>query len=281
MKKLFVLGIACAFSSFGAKPHVQIGAKPHVKLAAKPHAKPGVKPHSNTGSDSNIIPVMILGGEWTTSIVLNNTIDADIEFPISFFSQGAEWELPVTDVGPATQLTISLPALGSIRLDFDQLSNTAEVGFAIVDQPCDNANNCGGVGAYAILRNHNAARRQDFEVSYQLGSELGGDPQIFMFDQSSFAQMVVNLTNACLDSSCGTARVDLELLDENGERFYLDTEDIEPGEVRIVNFAQLSSATWNYVGLIRLTGTDNVVVTGHRINETGSFTPLHSYNFNQ
>jgi hypothetical protein len=278
MKRLCILGIVCALSSFGAKPHVKASAKPH---AAKPHSQLAAKPHSNTGSDSNVIPVIILGGEWTTSIVFNNTLDADIQFPVTFFSQGAEWELPVRDVGPASQLTLSLPARGSIRIDFDYSSNETAVGFATVDQPCDNSNNCGGVGAYTVLRNHNAARRQDFEVSYQLGSTLGGDPQVFMFDQSSYSQMVVNLTNACLDSSCGTAVVTLELLDENGDRFYLDTEDVAPGEVSILNFAQMSSTTWNYVGMIRLTGTDNIVVTGHRINETGSFTPLHSYNYNQ
>lgn len=273
MKKLYILGIACALTSFGAKPHVKVSAEPHSRIS--------VKPHSNTSTDSSIIPVIIVGGEWTTSIVFNNTIDADIQFPVSFFSQGFDWELPVTDVGPASQLTISLPARGSTRIDFDYSSNEAAIGFAIVDQPCDSDGNCDGVGAYTVLRNHNPARKQDFEVSYQLGSTLGGDPQQFMFDQSNYTQMVVNLTNTCLASSCETAAVRIELLDENGDRFFLDTEDLGPGEVKILNFAQMSSATWNHVGMIHFSGTNDIVITGHRINETGSFTPLHSYNYNQ
>jgi hypothetical protein len=278
MKRLSVLGLACALSLFGAKPRVTSVAGPHT---AHPHSKFGAKPHSNTGSDSSIIPVLILGGEWTASIVFNNTLDAEIKFPVTFYTQGQEWELPVRDVGSASQLSLDLPPLGSVRIDFDYSADQAAVGFAIVDQPCDSAGNCGGVGAYTVLRNHNAARAQDFEVSYQLGSTLGGDPQIYMFDQSSYSQMVVNLTNACVASDCATSSVTLELLDENGGKFFQDTEELAPGEVKILNFAQMSSTTWNYVGLIRLSGTDNIVVTGHRINETGSFTPLHSYNYNQ
>jgi hypothetical protein len=53
-----------------------------------------------------------------------------------------------------------------------------------------------------------------------------------------------------------------------------------PGEVKILNIAQMSSATWNRVGMVRVTSPlDGIMVSGHRINNTGSFTPLVSYNY--
>jgi hypothetical protein len=53
-----------------------------------------------------------------------------------------------------------------------------------------------------------------------------------------------------------------------------------PGEVKILNIAQMSSATWNRIGMVRVSSTlDGIMVSGHRINDTGSFTPLVSYNY--
>ena len=113
-----------------------------------------------------------------------------------------------------------------------------------------------------------------------LASTLTGSPQQFVFDQSNFAQMVVNLTNYCVESFCDGETVTIEIFDESGKRFFDDTETISPSEVRIINFAELSSQTWNKVGMVRLSGGNDIAVTGHRINETGSFTPLYSYNYN-
>ncbi len=46
-------------------------------------------------------------------------------------------------------------------------------------------------------------------------------------------------------------------------------------EVKILNLAQLSMTTWNRLGTIRVVSSaSDLVVSGHRINETGSFTPL-------
>ena len=48
--------------------------------------------------------------------------------------------------------------------------------------------------------------------------------------------------------------------------------------VGVLNFAQADSGTWNRFGWIEI-GTDDkkLILSGHRINETGSFTPLYSY----
>jgi hypothetical protein len=103
-----------------------------------------------------------------------------------------------------------------------------------------------------------------------------------MFDQSNYAQMVLNLTNTCIQDFCAslTQTATIEIFDENGKQFYVAAETLMPGEVRILNIAQMSSATYNLIGMVRVSSTlDGVMVSGHRINETGSFTPLVSYNY--
>ena len=91
--------------------------------------------------------------------------------------------------------------------------------------------------------------------------------------------MVVNLANTCYQSFCDPTTVTLEIFDEGGTRFYVNAATVAPGEVKIVNFAQVDQSTWNRVGMLQLTGVARIVVSGHRINETGSFTPLVSYDY--
>jgi hypothetical protein len=50
--------------------------------------------------------------------------------------------------------------------------------------------------------------------------------------------------------------------------------------ITILNIAQMSTTTWNRIGMVRVScAVDGIMVSGHRINDTGSFTPLVSYNY--
>lgn len=243
-------------------------------FAAKP------KPHDTLIGFDDTVPVILLGGEWKTSIIFNNTNTQTVQFPLSFFNAGGPWNLPVSGVGNTSAVTVTLPPMGTVKIEFNYSSQQTTAGFATVNIPCDDPPaTCGGVGVYAMLRNHNSARKQDFEVAYQLGVSINADQQQFPFDQSNFSQVVVNLTNTCYQDFCGTSTVALEIFDQNGARFFQDSEDLQPGEVKILNIAQLSQDTWNKVGMIRLSGVAEIVVTGHRINDTGSFTPLAAYEY--
>lgn len=249
-------------------------------FAAKP------KSHDSAAPGNDTIPIIILGGEWTTTIMFNNTNDVAASFPLYFYNQDGQWTVPVHGYGNVNTLNISLPARGTLKLEFDYSAPATSIGFAMVKVPCgfDPGQYCAGVGAYAILRNHNSARQQDFEDSYPLGQSTALSPQQFLFDQSDNAQIVLNLTNTCIQDFCADLiqgpNVTIETFDENGNRFYVDAETVAPGEVKILNIAQMSSATWNRVGMVRVSSAlDGIMVTGHRINETGSFTPLVSYNY--
>jgi len=244
------------------------------------------KPRDSAEPGNDTIPIIILGGEWTSAIMLNNTNDVAASFPMYFYNQDGQWTVPLKGYGNVNTLSISLPARGTLKLEFEDSSPSASVGWAMVNVPCgfDPGQYCAGVGAYAILRNHNSARQQDFEVNYPLGQSTALSPQQFMFDQSNNAQMVLNLTNTCIQSFCGDLidgpNVTIEIFDESGNRFYSDVETVTPGQVTILNIAQMSSATWNRIGMVRITSAlDQIMVSGHRINDTGSFTPLVSYNY--
>jgi hypothetical protein len=249
-------------------------------FAAKP------KPHDSAGPGNDTIPIIILGGEWTTTIMFNNTNDVAASFPLYFYNQDGQWTVPVHGYGNVNTLNISLPARGTLKLEFDYSAPATSIGFAMVNVPCgfDPGQYCAGVGAYAILRNHNSARQQDFEDSYPLGQSTALSPQQFLFDQSDNGQIVLNLTNTCIQDFCADLiqgpNATIEIFDENGNRFYVDAETVASGEVKILNIAQMSSATWNRIGMVRVSSAvDGIMVSGHRINETGSFTPLVSYNY--
>jgi hypothetical protein len=66
---------------------------------------------------------------------------------------------------------------------------------------------------------------------------------------------------------------------DSGAQVFVDIVDVPPRSVRIVNFAHLSQATWQVFGMLQVTGGDELVLSGHRINKTGSFTPLMSFDY--
>ena len=233
------------------------------------------------GPGDDIVPLVIVGGEWQTTLVFNNTNELPVSFPIQFFREGQPWAVTVQGAGTFSTYNITLGARGSIRMVLQAQNSDTLVGFARLDVPCGFGDNetCGDVGVHAFLKNHNPARPQDFEVNYQPATILTFDDQHFVFDQTEFAQMVVNITNYCNYSFCDTQTVTLIVRDANGQQAYVDVVDVPPNSVRIVNFAQRSQATWNVSGMLHVTGGDDIVLSGHRINPTGSFTPLMSFDY--
>jgi hypothetical protein len=219
MKRLLILVCVSAALLFAAKP----------------------KPHDSSGPGNDTIPIIILGGEWTTTIMFNNTNDVAVSFPLNFYNQDGQWTVPIQGYGNVNALTISLPARGTLKLEFDYSSASTSVGFAMVNVSCgfNPGQYCAGVGAYALLRNHNSARAQDFEDNYPLGQSTALSPQQFMFDQSNNAQMVLNLTNTCIQDFCAGLidgpNVTIEIFDQNGNQFYVDAETVMPGQVAILS----------------------------------------------
>ena len=280
MKLICITAISAAVL-FAAKPQVHVGkpllraAKPRVS-AGRPHVK--LEPRDVILAANDTVPIMILGGEWTTTIIFNNTDDVPEDFSVTFYNPDGEWVLPVVDVGDTSSLDVSLPARGTLKIQFDYHASSPSLGYALASIQCPTLDSCPGIVGYAFLRNHNALRAQDFEVTYPLGQSTVSSLQHFLFDQDNFAQMVVNLTNTCVFDGCDAAAVAIDVYDENGDRFFIHDETVGQGETKILNFAQMSSTTWNRVGVIRISSSiDGVVVSGHRINETGSFTPLLPY----
>src|ERR1700730_7774317 len=88
-----------------------------LSLAAADSKK--LKPRDTISPGDEIIPIIILGGEWTTVIVLNNTNDVPVLFPITFFNQNGPWALPIKGLGTLSLYTVELPPRGTLRLEFD------------------------------------------------------------------------------------------------------------------------------------------------------------------
>ncbi len=68
--------------------------------------------------------------------MFNNTNDVPVSFPLTFYNQGGQWTVPMAGYGNVSALNISLPALGTLKLEFDYSSAATSVGFATVNVPC-------------------------------------------------------------------------------------------------------------------------------------------------
>ena len=225
-------------------------------------------------SSAEYLPQVISGGEWTTTISLNNRNDVPVVIKISFYdAAGKAWAAPVEGKGKVSTVSVTVVGNGSAQLRISEVTNTTTAGWAYVDIPCSTGATCGNVAASVALRNRNALRAQDFELSYPA---LAPDTEwILPFDQSAYQQMVVTVTHASTyETTKGS--VTLSLRDESGNRVWSKVLDFPAKGSVIYNVAQDAKETWLKTGTLEISSTRYMVVSALRINETGSFTPIQA-----
>ncbi|MCZ2156976.1 MAG: hypothetical protein LC114_24285 [Bryobacterales bacterium] len=234
-----------------------------------------------------IAPHIIAGGEWKSDVVLTN--HASTARPVAFvgFKQDGsrwEWDLPHFQnevVGGGIQtLTYYRTTLGAgeTRVIHFERAGDAEYGWAAFIS-CFSVEACGDVSGYVLLRNHNPARQQDFELSYPFTDRFGTEHSM-LFDQGNWGQMVLNLTNAADTVIWETATtVEVVVYNEAGSELFRKDYDLPKSGTKIVNMAHETEALWHVRGRVNVrvkSGNAPLLLTGIRINETGSFTPVQS-----
>lgn len=227
-----------------------------------------------------VVPQIIVGGEWQTVIVLHNRLDLARKVTVEFFkSDGSVWNLPLPEFYRNTdqEMETTLRPGETRYIPFSSSAGSATFGFGIFDFPCEGSGNCGQIAGNVFLRNHNPARLQDFELSYHLTETE--DEMVMPFDQTNWGQVVMNLS--CGDDWGGywlsDTLYEVTIYDElNAVKFQKDYF-LKAGASIIVNFAHESQTTWNVRGRLQVrvkAGSTGVVLSGLRINDTGSFTPI-------
>jgi hypothetical protein len=101
-----------------------------------------------------------------------------------------------------------------------------------------------------------------------------------LFDQGNWGQMVLNITNAADTVFWETdTTVEVVVYGEAGNEIFRRDYDLPKGGTRIINMAHETESLWHMRGRVNVrvkSGYAPILLTGIRINETGSFTPVQS-----
>ncbi|MCX6593837.1 MAG: hypothetical protein NTZ56_20165 [Acidobacteria bacterium] len=226
-----------------------------------------------------VVPELIIGGEWTTTIKLTNRgrtaipptnvlfIDNNGNPLLATFQTSSG--NTVTDSGFSFSLSIG----GIIEIPF---TGTSTVRFGYATVAC-NANGCGTPGLYgeATLRNRNPTRPADFESVFPL--EAPATLQYMLFDGRAGFTTVLYLVN----SSPSSQTVTLDVFDNRNN--ILRTVPIPMGRQtsQILSLhGDLAPETVGIQGTLRIRSAGPsvfVTVTGLRINPLNSFTPIRAF----
>jgi hypothetical protein len=179
---------------------------------------------------NSVLPHVIDGGSWQTSITMVNLETHGTSFDLLFFQDnGTDFPLPVTGHGPVSALHIALAALGSATIDTEGLSPSLLSGWAMVSQP-----NSDAVGVSAIFRSSQPGRQPQEAVvpaTRQFTTRF-----VIPFDNTLYATGIA-LANPSLDVESIAATI----RDENG--LVIDRRNLSIGSS--AHFAFSVADTWS------------------------------------
>jgi len=228
----------------------------------------------------DVIPQVIFGGEWKTTVYLLNDKEEPAVVTISFFRAGRDPKdesdpFPIAGMGTAADQKVTIQPGGHVYVVIAANSEETVYGYGIVESRKPDGSYQGGVVGYVFLRNHTPARPQDFEISYGFQSSYD-EAYVMPFDQGNYGQVVLTLVNARGIASWPRDPVSViaRIRDGDGSVIWEKIFSLKPDETSIINFAKLDKATWNVEGTLTLSGTGSFTATALRINDSGSFTAV-------
>jgi hypothetical protein len=230
-----------------------------------------------------VIPQLIIGGEWTSTIkLINRGTDPIPLSEVFFFDSTGEFmsatfrtsdgEL-VTDVGFTFQLE---PDAGMLEVTFSGADSETRFGHAqISPDACPLEADCTLYGE-VTLKNSNPTR-PDFESVFPI--EDPSDLQYLLWDHRNGYTSTLYLVNSNLSAT------DIELEFRDYDDVLIDTVrgQMGGGEAQILVPHALVPATIGRQGTLTIRGTNSegkfplVVVTALRINPSNSFTPIRAF----
>jgi hypothetical protein len=134
----------------------------------------------------DVIPQVVAGGGWTTSISLLSMEDSEIRAQIK--SDGSPWRLAIPGIGDSDSFTLTIPTRGAVSLALPE-GGELQQGFAKIDIGC-----CPYFGAYAVLRARGSGR-PDSEAVVPLASSFEKSTTL-IFDNTGEYRTGVAIVNA-------------------------------------------------------------------------------------
>jgi hypothetical protein len=225
---------------------------------------------NNVGFDQSydVLPHIVFGGTWVTTITLVNMGHEPVQVPISFFGEDGEpLEVPIQDVGAYSELTVGIAAHGGISLLTENHSSEPEVeGWVKLDLTC-----CTAVSGMAIFRQR--TNRNDSEAVVPLSSSVAVSSTM-IFDNTDGFITGLAMVNP---SETSVATITANFRRADGTRIYLDQFTMNPREHRAVALPDAYPQTKNLDGTIEfLSYGGTVALLGLRFSPGGAFTSMHS-----
>jgi hypothetical protein len=239
-------------------------------------------PHVQTDAiqlqnDEWVIPELIIGGEWTSTIRLTNRGTTAIPPTNVYFVDNMGNPMQTTfrttagNIVTGTGFSFFAAVGGMAEATFVGGTNTV-FGHAIIG--CS-TNGCGTPGLYGevTLRNHNATR-PDFEAVFPLEQPAG--LQYMLWDGRNGLTTMLYLDNE--GTSPTTVSLDLRDINNTVVRT-LNIPLPAMGSQILMTLQSLAPETIGTQGtiVIRSPSTALITATGLRINPTNSFTPLRAF----
>jgi len=228
-----------------------------------------------------VIPELIIGGEWTSTIKLTNKSAKTMPATNVFFEDNlgnpmkATFQTTVGNVLTEAGFSFSLVPGGIVEATFIGGTST-QFGHAIIDI-CGTAGVCSSAGLYGevTLRNRNSTR-PDFESIFPL--EQPTDLQYMLLDHRNGLATILYLVN----SNTTSTSVSLEFYNTSNQLIAKTTGVLKTFESQILSVNSLLPATVGLQGTLVIRGQNNagfalVTATGLRINSSNSFTPMRAF----
>ncbi|MCW5979421.1 MAG: hypothetical protein KIT09_15195 [Bryobacteraceae bacterium] len=228
-----------------------------------------------------IVPQIIIGGEWTTTIRLTNKgttpiPSSDVYFvdnygdPMSATFRTTDGRV-VTDSGFSFRLSNNSVLEGTF-----QGTSATRFGWAIIDpKACPLESDCTLYGEVSLKNKHSS--RPDFESVFPL--ESPSELQYMLWDHRAGYSTVLYLVN--VNTSQDT--VSLQFRDDNDILIRNVDLTMRSAEARIVTLHELAPETIGRYGtlIVRARNVEGklpmIVATALRINPTNSFTPVRTF----
>jgi hypothetical protein len=224
-----------------------------------------------------VVPELILGGEWTSSIKLTNRGTAPIPTTnVSFVDNNgnpmtATFQATNGSVVTGTGFSFTLGVGAVVQGTFLGGSKT-QFGQAFVG--CS-ANGCGTPGLYGevVLRNHNSTR-PDFESVFPF--ETPASVQYMLFDGANGYTTTMYLTNASIIPTT----VAMDVMSTNNNLITTVNIPLSASGSTIFTLHAVAPQTIGILGTLVIRSPSSSVLltaTGLRVNPTNSFTPLRAF----
>lgn len=271
--------LVAAFVLFGTQAVAAQGIGPAVGITEyQALTSPKLRPNAiQAQSGEAVIPQLIIGGDWTSTIRITNrgktTVPSTNVFMIDNAGKPLKATFQITSGAVLTDSAFSFSLEPGELVEATFLSSVTAFGQAYIDF-CGSPTKCSNTGVYGeVSLRWRYAGRPDFESIFPF--ERPASLQNMLFDGRNGLTTVLYLAN--FDTATALT---MEVRNFNNQLLRTVPITMPNSSSQILTLNELSPETLGIQGTLIFkvtTPSAYITVTGLRINPSGSFTPLRAF----